>query len=310
MRNYIVRRLLLGIPTLFGAITLVFFAIRLAPGDPAVLFVPPDLQGADAAAWLEKINEKYGFNDPLPVQYLRYLGNTLSLDFGSSLRTKRPVIDDLGRRLPNTLQIGIAGFILSIAIGIPVGIIAAVKRATWLDGTLMVFGLAGVSIPSFWFAYMLMLLFSLQLGWLPPSGMGSAANMIMPVLVLGLTTAGALARYTRSSLLEVINHDYVRTARAKGLGELSVILKHALRNGLIPIVTLLGINLGFVLSGSVIVETVFAWPGIGSYLVDGVNGRDFPVVQGSVLVIATGFIVGNILTDLLLVYVDPRIRYE
>jgi ABC-type dipeptide/oligopeptide/nickel transport system permease component len=310
MRNYIVRRLLLGIPTLFGAITLVFFAIRLAPGDPAVLFVPPDLQGADAAAWLEKINEKYGFNDPLPVQYLRYLGNTLSLDFGSSLRTKRPVIDDLGRRLPNTLQIGIAGFILSIAIGIPVGIIAAVKRATWLDGTLMVLGLAGVSIPSFWFAYMLMLLFSLQLGWLPPSGMGSAANMVMPVLVLGLTTAGALARYTRSSLLEVINHDYVRTARAKGLGELSVILKHALRNGLIPIVTLLGINLGFVLSGSVIVETVFAWPGIGSYLVDGVNGRDFPVVQASVLVIATGFIVGNILTDLLLVYVDPRIRYE
>jgi peptide/nickel transport system permease protein len=310
LRNYIVKRLLLAIPSLLGAITLVFFAIRLAPGDPAVLFVPPDLQGADAAAWLEKINEKYGFNDPLPVQYVRYLSNTLSLDFGASLRTKRPVIDDLVRRLPNTLELGLAGFVLSVAVGIPVGIIAAVKRATFLDGALMVFGLAGVSIPSFWFAYMLMLLFSLELGWLPPSGMGGPEHMVMPVLVLGLTTSGALARYTRSSLLEVINHDYVRTARAKGLAELTVILKHALRNGLIPIVTLLGINLGFVLSGSVIVETVFAWPGIGLYLIDGINGRDFPVVQATVLIIATGFILGNIVTDLMLVYVDPRIRYE
>lgn len=310
MRKYIIKRLLLAIPSLLGVITLVFFAMRLAPGNPAVLFVPPDLQGADAAAWLDKVNEKYGFNDPLPVQYVRYLTNTLALDFGASLRTKRPVIDDLGRRLPHTLQLGLAGFLLSIAVGIPLGIIAAIKRATWIDGALMVFGLAGVSIPSFWFAYMLMLLFSLALGLLPPSGMGTPQHMIMPVLVLGLTTAGALARYTRSSLLEVINNDYVRTARAKGLSERSVILKHALRNGLIPIVTLLGINLGFVLSGSVIVETVFAWPGIGLYLIDGVNGRDFPVVQATVLVIATGFILGNIATDLLLVYVDPRIRYE
>jgi ABC-type dipeptide/oligopeptide/nickel transport system permease component len=310
VRNYIVKRLLLSIPTIIGAITIVFFAIRLAPGDPAVLFVPPDLQGADAAAWLEKINEKYGFNDPLPVQYARYIQNTLALDFGSSLRTKRPVIDDLARRLPNTLQLGLAGFVLSVVVGIPIGIIAAVKRATFLDGALMVFGLAGVSIPSFWFAYMLMLLFSLQLDLLPPSGMGGPEHMVMPVIVLGLTTAGALARYTRSSLLEVINHDYVRTARAKGLSESKVILSHALRNGLIPIVTLLGINLGFVLSGSVIVETVFAWPGIGSYLVDGIDGRDFPVVQATVLVIAAGFILGNILTDLMLVYVDPRIRFE
>lgn len=310
MRKYIFKRLLLAIPSILGAATLVFFAMHLAPGDPAVMFVPPDLQGADAAAWLEKVNEKYGFNDPLPVQYLRYLTNTLALDFGASLRTKRPVIDDLSRRLPNTLELGLAGFAVSIAVGIPVGIIAAIKRATWVDGVLMVFGLAGVSIPSFWFAYMLMLLFSLELGWLPPSGMGGPQHMIMPVLVLGLTTAGALARYTRSSLLEVINNDYVRTARAKGLSERAVVLKHALRNGLIPIVTLLGINLGFVLSGSVIVETVFAWPGIGLYLVDGVNGRDFPVVQATVLVIATGFVLGNIVTDLLLVYVDPRIRYE
>ncbi len=310
MRNYIVKRMLLAIPTLFGAITLVFFAIRLAPGDPALLFVPPNLQGPDAAAFLEKINEKYGFNDPLPVQYVRYLENMLALDFGNSLRTQRPVIDDLARRLPHTLELGIAGFLLSVVVGLPVGIIAAIRRATWIDSALMVFGLAGVSIPSFWFAYMLMLLFSLQLGWLPPSGLGGPEHMVMPVLVLGLTTAGGLARYTRSSLLEVINNDYVRTARAKGLSELKVILNHALRNGLIPIVTLLGINLGFVLSGSVIVETVFAWPGIGLYLVDGVNGRDFPVVQASVLLIATGFIVGNIATDLLLVYVDPRIRYD
>ena len=310
MRKYIIKRLLLAFPTIFGAITLVFFAMQLAPGDPAVLFIPPDLQGEEAAAWMEVINEKYGFNDPLPVQYARYLRNTLALDFGDSLRTKRAVSDDLARRIPHSLQLGLSGFVLSIVVGISIGIVAALKRATWLDGTLMVIALAGVSIPSFWFAYVLILFFSLALGWLPPSGLGGPEYMIMPSLVLGLTSAGSLARYTRSSMLEVINHDYVRTARAKGLSERKVIIGHALRNGLIPIVTLLGLNFGFILSGSVIVETVFAWPGIGLYLIDGVNGRDFPVVQATVLIIATGFVFSNLVTDILLVYIDPRIRYE
>ena len=310
MRKYIVKRLLLAIPTILGAVTLVFFAMHLAPGDPAILFVPPDLEGDAAAERMAAVNEKYGFNDPLPVQYVRYLRNTLTFNFGTSLRTRRAVIDDLGRRVPHTLRLGLAAFALSVAVSIPAGIVAAIKRGTWIDGALMVLALGGVSIPNFWFAYVLILLFSLEFRLLPPSGLGGVKHMILPTVVLGLTNAGSLARYARSSMLEVINHDYVRTARAKGLSEQNVIIKHALRNGLIPIVTLLGLNFGFILSGSVIVETVFAWPGVGLYLIDGVNGRDFPVVQATVLVIATAFVLGNIITDLLLVYVDPRIRYE
>ena len=310
MRKYIVKRLLLAIPTILGAITLVWFGMQLAPGDPAVMFVPPDFQGEEAAAYLEKVNEKYGFNDPLPLQYLRYMGNTLQFDFGTSLRTLRPVTDDLQRRIPHTVRLGLAAFLLSIAVGIPLGIIAAIKRGTWVDGVLMILALAGVSIPNFWFAYMLILVFALYIPILPPSGLGGVKHMILPTIVLGYTTAGVLARYARSSMLEVINHDYVRTARAKGLDERKVLIGHALRNGLIPIVTILGLNFAFILAGSVIVETVFAWPGVGLYLIDGVSGRDFPVVQGAILLIAIVVVLGNIITDLLLVYVDPRIRYE
>ena len=274
------------------------------------MFVPPDFQGEEAAAYLEKVNEKYGFNDPLPLQYLRYMRNTLMFDFGTSLRTQRPVTEDLARRVPNTVRLGLAAFLLSTAVGIPIGIVAAIKRGTWVDSALMILALGGVSIPNFWFAYMLILLFALYFPILPPSGLGGVKHMILPTIVLGLSSAGGLARFVRSSMLEVINHDYVRTARAKGVSEYNVLIKHALRNGLIPIVTLLGLNFGFILSGSVIVETVFAWPGVGLYLIDGVNGRDFPVVQGAVLLIATAFVLGNIITDVLLVYVDPRIRYE
>ena len=310
MRKYIVKRLLLAIPTILGTATAVFFAMQLAPGNPAVLFVPPDFQGEEAAEYLEAINEKYGFNDPLPVQYLRYMGNTLRFDFGSSLRTLRPVTEDLGRRVPHTVRLGVAAFLLSTVVGIPLGILAAIKRATWTDGALMVSALLGVSIPNFWFAYVLILLFALYFPILPPSGLGGVKHMILPTIVLGYTSAGYLARYARSSMLEIINHDYVRTARAKGLSERNVIIRHAFRNGLIPIVTVLGLNFSFILSGSVIVETVFAWPGVGLYLIDGVSGRDFPVVQGAVLLIATAVVTGNIITDLLLVYVDPRIRYE
>ena len=309
MRNYIVKRLLLAIPTILGAITLVWFGMQAAPGGPAVMFVPPDFQGTEAAEYLAKINEKYGFNDPLPIQYLRYMRNTLQLDFGTSLRTLRPVTDDLARRVPNTARLGLAAFLLAAALGISIGVLAAIKRGTWMDNILMVFALAGVAMPNFWFAYVLILVFALYVPVLPPSGLGGAKHMIMPTIVLGYTSAGYLARYVRSSMLEVINNDYVRTARAKGLSERNVILKHALRNGLLPVVNVLGINLALILGGSVIVETVFAWPGVGLYLIDGVNGRDFPVVQGAVLLIATSVVLVNLFTDVMLVYVDPRIRY-
>lgn len=310
MRQYIIKRLLLAIPTILGAITLVWFAMQMAPGDPALMFVPPDFQGAEAEEYLAKINEKYGFNDPLALQYLRYMRNTLLGDFGTSLRTMRPVTDDLLRRVPHTVRLGVAAFLLSAAVGISIGVLAAIKRGTWVDNMLMVFALFGVSVPNFWFAYVLILVFALYIRVFPPSGLGGFTHMILPTIVLGLSGAGSLARYTRSSMLEVINNDYVRTARAKGVSERNVMTRHALRNGLLPVVNVLGINLAFILAGSVIIETVFAWPGVGLYLIDGVVGRDFPVVQGAVLLIATSVVMVNLFTDVLLVYVDPRIRYQ
>lgn len=310
MRKYIVKRLLLSVPTILGAITLLWFVMQLAPGDPALMFVPPDFQGEEAEAYLEKVNEKYGFNDPLPLQYLRYMRNTLQFDFGTSLRTLRPVSEDVARRIPNTVRLGVSAFLLSTAMGISLGVLAAIKRSTWVDSALMVFALVGVSMPNFWFAYVLILLFGLYIPILPPSGLGGAKHMILPTIVLGYTSAGYLTRYVRSSMLEVINHDYVRTARAKGVSERNVLIKHALRNGLLPVVNVLGINVAFILAGSVIIESVFAWPGVGLYLIDGVVGRDFPVVQGAGLLIASSVVLVNLLTDVMLVYVDPRIRYE
>ncbi|HEV2528175.1 MAG TPA: ABC transporter permease [Thermomicrobiales bacterium] len=317
MQRYILKRLSLAIPTILGAVTLVFFAMQLAPGDPASLFIPPDLPPADSAALEQRINEKYGFNDPLPAQYVRYLTNLATLDLGESLRQRTLVGDDLMDRLPYTLRLGVLALLVSAIIGIAIGVASAVFRGTWIDNILMFIALLGVSIPSYWLAFSLILLLSIQVNWLPPSGPAEdpyswdgVKHLIMPVTVLALGSAGALARYTRASMLDVINRDFVRTARAKGLRERSVLMRHAFRNALVPVVTILGLNFGFVLSGAVIVETVFALPGIGRYLVDGVNGRDFPVVQATVLLIATGFVFGNLLTDILLAYLDPRIRFE
>jgi ABC-type dipeptide/oligopeptide/nickel transport system permease component len=317
VQRYILKRLSLAIPTILGAVTLVFFAMQLAPGDPASLFIPPDLPPADSAALEQRINEKYGFNDPLPAQYVRYLTNLATLDLGESLRQRTLVGDDLMDRLPYTLRLGVLALLVSAIIGIAIGVASAVFRGTWIDNILMFIALLGVSIPSYWLAFSLILLLSIQVNWLPPSGPAEdpyswdgVKHLIMPVTVLALGSAGALARYTRASMLDVINRDFVRTARAKGLRERSVLMRHAFRNALVPVVTILGLNFGFVLSGAVIVETVFALPGIGRYLVDGVNGRDFPVVQATVLLIATGFVFGNLLTDILLAYLDPRIRFE
>lgn len=317
MQRYILMRLSLAVPTILGAVTLVFFAMQLAPGDPASLFIPPDLPPADSAALEQRINDKYGFDDPLPVQYGRYIANLATLDLGESLREGTLISNDLKARLPHTLRLGIGALVVSTIVGIAIGLISAVFRGTWIDRIMMLVALIGVSIPSYWLAFSLILLLSIQVTWLPPSGLGETPmswegvrHLIMPVLVLSLGTAGALARYTRASMLDVINRDFVRTARAKGVRERSVMLGHAFRNALVPVVTILGLNIGFVLSGAVIVETVFALPGIGRYLVDGVNGRDFPVVQASVLVIATAFVLGNLLTDILIAYLDPRIRFD
>jgi ABC-type dipeptide/oligopeptide/nickel transport system permease component len=316
MQRYIMMRLALAVPTILGAVTLVFFAMQLAPGDPASLFIPPDLPPADSAALEQRINDKYGFDDPLPVQYGRYVANLATLDLGESLREGTLISNDLKARLPHTLRLGVGALLVSTILGITIGLVSAIFRGSWIDRIMMLIALVGVSIPSYWLAFSLILLLSIQVTWLPPSGLGETPwswdgvrHLIMPVLVLSLGTAGALARYTRASMLDVINRDFVRTARAKGVRERSVMLGHAFRNALVPVVTILGLNIGFVLSGAVIVETVFALPGIGRYLVDGVNGRDFPVVQASVLMIATAFVLGNLLTDILIAYLDPRIRY-
>ena len=317
MQRYIMMRLSLAVPTILGAVTLVFFAMQLAPGDPASLFIPPDLPPADSAALEKRINDKYGFDDPLPVQYGRYLANLATFDLGESLREGTLISNDLKARFPHTLRLGIGAMIVSTILGITIGLISAIFRGTWLDRIMMLIALVGVSIPSYWLAFSLILLLSIQVTWLPPSGLGQdptswdgLRHLIMPVLVLSLGTAGALARYTRASMLDVINRDYVRTARAKGVRERTVMLGHAFRNALVPVVTILGLNIGFLLSGAVIVESVFALPGVGRYLVDGVNGRDFPVVQAAVLMIATIFVLGNLLTDILIAYLDPRIRYD
>lgn len=317
MRAYIAKRILLAVPTIIGAVTLVFFAMQLSPGDPASLFIPPDLPSDATEEVYAEIQAKYGFDQPIYVQYFRYMRNLATLDFGRSIRQNTLVIEDLKRRIPNSLQLGVTALLISIVTGIGLGVISAVKRGTWLDSVGRVGALFGVSMPDFWMALMLILLLAVTFPIFPVSGYGGPIwtldglkHLALPALVLGLSGAGALARYTRSSMLEVINQDYVRTARAKGVKETVVIARHALRNALIPVITILGLSFGSILSGTVIVETVFGWPGIGRYLISGINGRDFPVVQATVLLVATAFVFANLIVDIILVYVDPRIRYD
>jgi peptide/nickel transport system permease protein len=316
MQKYFFRRLLLAIPTIFGAVTLVFFAMHLAPGDPIALFVPSDRSGAVKQEVIDEMRHRYGFDKSLPDQYIAYLNNMAHLNFGRSMRQDTVITDDLKSRIWNTVQLGFAALIISTVFGVLLGVISAVKRGTKIDRLVMIVALLGISLPAFWFALLLMLLFGMRWGVLPPSGYGGPLYTweglryaILPIVTLGIAGIGGIARYTRSSLLEVINLDYVRTARAKGLKETAVITRHAMRNGLLPVITLLGLSFGDLLSGAVIIETVFGWPGLGRYLVSGINGRDFPVVQAGVLVIAVAFVFANIFTDLILAYADPRIRF-
>lgn len=317
MGEYILKRLLLAIPTVLGVVTLVFFTIHLAPGDPVALMIPPDLPSGVRQEREAAIRARYGFDKPLHVQYVTYLKNVAKLDFGRSVRQDSVVLHDLRERFWNTLQLGLVAMLVSVTLGVGLGVVSAVKRGTWLDNGTMFLALFGVSMPNFWFGLLLMLGAGLYLGILPPSGFRGSIftlegfrHVILPAVTLGTASAAILARFTRSSVLDIVLQDYVRTARAKGLAERVVISRHVLKNALIPIITLLGLQFGSVLSGTVIVETVFAWPGVGRYLVTGINGRDFPVVQASVIFIATGFVIVNLVTDILYAYIDPRIRFK
>lgn len=317
MSTYLLKRLLMVVPTVWGAVTLVFLAIHLAPGDPIQLYIPPDFPVNASPERVAELRARLGLDRPLLEQYTSFLSGVVRGDLGTSLQHRNSVAQGLLERLPNTLQLGILSLAIAVALGVTVGIVSAVRRGTWLDNVAMTLALFGVSIPNFWLGMLLMQLVGLHWPILPPSGFGGSIftaeglrYALLPAITIGISGAGGLARYTRSSMLDVLNEDYVRTARSKGLSERLVVYKHALRNALIPIITLLGLSFGSMLSGAVIVETVFGWPGVGRYLVTGISNRDFPVVQGAVLVIAVGFVLANLITDLVYGLVDPRIRYD
>jgi peptide/nickel transport system permease protein len=317
VKSYLIKRLLMVIPTVFGAVTLVFLAIHLAPGDPIALYIPPDFPVNATPERVAELRARVGLDRPLHVQYVSFIAGVFRGDLGTSLQHRNSVAEGLLDRLPNTLQLGVLSLAIAVVLGVTVGVVSAIRRGTWLDNVAMTLALFGVSIPNFWLGMLLMQLVGLHWPILPPSGFGGSIftaeglrYALLPAITIGISGAGGLARYTRSSMLDVLNEDYVRTARSKGLSERRVVYKHALRNALIPIITLLGLSFGSMLSGAVIVETVFGWPGLGRYLVTGISNRDFPVVQGVVLVIAVGFVLANLITDVVYGFVDPRIRYD
>jgi ABC-type dipeptide/oligopeptide/nickel transport system permease component len=282
-----------------------FFFIRLS-GDPAMLMLPAD---APRSA-IEELREKMGFNDPLHVQYGRFAAGVVTGNFGESLYYHRPVMQLVLDRLPASLELATAALLFALVVAVPIGIISAVWRGSIIDFLSMLGALFGLSMPHFWLGIMMILLFSVTLGWLPTSGRGGFEHLIMPAVALGMSLLAMFARLTRSLMLEVLSLDYVRTARAKGLPEWVVVGRHALRNVLIPLVTVAGLEFGFLLGGVVVIETVFAWPGLGRLVVQAIFNRDFPVVQAAVLVLACIFVVINLVVDLLYGWLDPQIRYR
>jgi ABC-type dipeptide/oligopeptide/nickel transport system permease component len=287
-----------------GVSIISFFFIHLS-GDPAMLMLPPDATHAE----VESLRQNLGLNDPLYLQYLRFAGNAIQGDLGNSLYHRVPAIELILERLPASLELAGAAMLFALVISIPLGIISAVKRGSLWDVSSMLGALFGLSMPHFWLGIMLILIFSVTLGWLPTSGRGTLLHLIMPSVALGLSLMAMFARLTRSVMLEVLSQDYVRTARAKGLRESLVIGKHALKNALIPLVTVAGMQFGFLIGGTVIIETVFAWPGVGRLVVQAIFSRDYPLVQASVLVLAVLFVLINFITDLIYLYLDPQISY-
>jgi peptide/nickel transport system permease protein len=314
MLSYITRRILLAIPVLLGASFLVFASVRLIPGDPAVA-----LAGELATPeYIAQIRTNMGLDKPLIVQYGIYMFNVAQGDLGQSVRSRAPVSQEIMDRAPRTLQLAFLSLFVAALVGIPIGIISATRANSWVDSGSMVFALLGVSMPIFWLGLMLMGLFAVQLPkWLglsgpllPPTGTGTWQHYVMPVLALAAASMAIQARMTRATMLDILRSDYIRTARAKGAQEKIVVYKHGLRNALIPIVTIIGLQFGALLAGAVITETVFAWPGIGRLLIEAIRNRDYPIIQGVVLFITIGFVVVNLLVDILYAYLNPRIRYN
>jgi peptide/nickel transport system permease protein len=305
VKSYLHRRLLLLLPTLFGALTLVFVLIHLIPGDPVEVMLGESATAADK----EELRRRLGLDQPLSAQYRSFLIQLAAGDLGRSLYEQASVADIIRARLPATLELASCAMIAAILVSFPLATLAATRRGRWADRCALFFSLFGLSLPNFWLGPLLMIIFSIQLDWAPVSGRGGLSHLFLPALTLALGMAAILTRILRASLLQVMHEDYVRTARAKGLSERRVWLKHTLRNALLSVLTIMSLQFGNLLAGSLITETIFSWPGIGRLTVQAIQTRDYPLVQGCVLVIAVSYVLVNFFTDLLYKLVDPRIAY-
>jgi len=304
MLNFIFSRLSSALIVIIGVSALVFLLIHIVPGDPVEVMLGETSQPADR----EALRHALGLDQPVMTQMLSYFNNLLHFDLGTSLHSKRPIFDVLLERIPATLELALAGLFVAIIIAFPLGMMAAIRKDSAWDGGAMAFSMLGVSIPNFWMGPILILVFSLWLGWLPVSGRDGLASLVLPALTLGTAMSAILSRMIRASLLEVLGEDFIRTARAKGLSENVVVVRHAMRNALLPVITLLGLQLGTLLGGAVITEIVFSWPGVGQLTIDAINQRDYPVVQACILLISVAYVLINTLTDVVYAFLDPRIR--
>ena len=306
MLRYLARRLVLTVPVLLGVATLVFSLIHLIPGDPAQAILGETAPQAD----VDELRRRLGLDRPLLEQYAGFLSGLVRGDLGASLRTGEPVVSQVAARVPATAELAAASMLVAVAVALPLGIAAAVWRGTAIDTVATALALAGVSIPNFWLGPLLAIVFAIQLGWLPVSGRGTLAHLVLPAVSLGGALAAILARMTRATLLEELREPYVQAARGRGASRARAVLRHAFRNSLVPVVTLLGLQFGAVLTGAVITETIFAWPGIGRLLIQSIGFRDYPMVQNCILFIAVTYVAVNLLTDLVYGVLDPRITYE
>lgn len=307
MTRYILKRILSGIFTIWVTTIAVTLLIHLVPGDPVQIMYAQSQ--STTPEQLEQIRHQLGLDRPIYEQYLMYMGRLLQGDFGTTIRGRQPVLELLLGRLPNTLLLAFSSLVITILVGVTAGFFAAHKRGTWVDTTLMTGAILGISIPSFWLGLMLMYIFSLRLGWLPVSGT-DLKNLILPAMTLGLANAAAVSRLTRSSMLDVFTQDYIRTARAKGLAERMVLLRHAFRNGMINVVNMLGLQFTYMMGGAIVVENVFAWNGIGRLAIQSIFQRDYPTIQGFILIFAAVVVTVSIVLDVLYAWIDPRITYR
>jgi peptide/nickel transport system permease protein len=306
MVSYILRRIVMLIPVLFGVTLVSFSLLHLVPGDPAEVLGGQEASKAD----IDRIRKEYGLDQPLVVQYAHFVGNAVRGDLGISIQSRHPVRELLLQRLAFTLQLALASVLVAAALGLLAGIISSTRQYSFFDTASMLGALFGISMPIFWLGLLLILVFAANLQWLPSGGTGSIRHLILPAIALGSASAAVIARMTRASMLEVTRQDYIRTARATGYQERVVIFRHALKNAMIPVLTVFGLEFGSMLGGAVLTETVFSLPGIGRLLVEGIFARDYPVVQGAMILVASTFVLVNLLTDVAYAFFDPRIRYE